>query len=175
VEGHYAQGSRCVAHSAAIRLCRRSDAAAGEAAEFLLRVKRLLAVAGQCRGLIWTVRLAASQGPQFFHALSDTAMNLVQLFLPLYDNQGRPFQKARFDRVREELAQEFGGVTAYVRSPAVGVWENDDGAVSRDDVVLFEVMVETVDRAWWTGYRQTLEREFAQESILIRVTKAEVI
>ena len=56
-------------------------------------------------------------------------MRLVQILLPLYDNQRKPFPRAFFDHVREELTKQFGGVTAFVRSPAVGVWENDAGAV----------------------------------------------
>jgi len=102
-------------------------------------------------------------------------MKLIQLFLPLYDNHGKPFPKARFDGVREALAKEFGGVTAFLRSPAVGVWENDDGAVCRDDVVLFEVMVDAIDRDWWRAYRQRMENAFHQEAILLRITEIELL
>lgn len=102
-------------------------------------------------------------------------MKLVQIFLPIYDNQGKPFSKGLFDKVREELATQFGGVTAFVHSPAVGVWENEAGAVCRDDVVLFEVMLEAVDRNWWETYRRSLERQFNQEAMLIRATKVELL
>ena len=102
-------------------------------------------------------------------------MRLVQILLPLFDNQRQAFPKAFFDQVREELTKEFGGVTAFVRSPAVGVWENDEGAVCRDDIVLFEVMVDAVDRAWWKAYRHRLERQFNQDAILIRATEAEIL
>lgn len=102
-------------------------------------------------------------------------MKLLQIFLPLYDNEGNPFPKAKFDEVRETLAQRFGGVTAFVRSPAVGVWENDAGAMRRDDVVLFEVMADAVDREWWADYRRAMEKAFSQESILIRATAIELI
>lgn len=47
-------------------------------------------------------------------------MHLIQLFLPLYDNDGQAFAKPLFDTVRGELTERFGGVTAFVRSPAVG-------------------------------------------------------
>jgi hypothetical protein len=102
-------------------------------------------------------------------------MKLIQIFLPLYDNQKQPYPKALFDKVREDLAQRFGGVTAYVRSPAVGVWENDAGTVCRDDVILFEVMVDHPDRGWWTGMRRRLEGQFSQESILMRATDVEIL
>jgi len=102
-------------------------------------------------------------------------MKLLQLFLPLYDNQGHAFPKAYFDHIREDLAKNFGGVTAFVRSPAVGVWENDNGAVCRDDVVLFEVIVDAVDRDWWSSYRRGLERQFSQDTILVRATEIDLL
>ena len=38
-------------------------------------------------------------------------MHLIQLFLPLYDNDGQAFAKPLFDTVRGELTERFGGVT----------------------------------------------------------------
>lgn len=102
-------------------------------------------------------------------------MKLVQIYLPLYDNRGDALPKPLFDQVRENFTAQFGGVTAFVRSPAMGLWENDAGDVCRDDVVLFEVMTEAIDRQWWAQTRRELEREFAQESILIRATEVEIL
>ena len=103
------------------------------------------------------------------------AMHLIQFFLPVYDNHGQPFARAQFDAVRAELTEAFGGVTAYVHSPAVGAWEDDSGGVCRDDVVLFEVMAPTLDRAWWTDYRSKLEQRFAQDEVLVRATSVEML
>lgn len=103
------------------------------------------------------------------------AMHLVQFFLPVFDKHGQPFEKARFDAVRKELTDAFGGVTAYVRSPAVGAWEDDRGAICRDDVLLFEVMAEALDHAWWRGYRTTLEQRFAQDEVLVRACAVEML
>ncbi|WP_374011993.1 hypothetical protein [Pseudoxanthomonas koreensis] len=100
-------------------------------------------------------------------------MHLVQLFLPLYDNAGNAFPRAGFDAVRAELADRFGGVTAFVRAPAVGLWEDDDGAVQRDDVVLLEVMAQNIDHGWWAAYRRQLQRRFRQDEILIRASAVE--
>ncbi len=107
-------------------------------------------------------------------ALPD-ATHLIQLLLPLSDNDGKPFAKARFDAVRAELIAQFGGVTAYVRSPAVGAWDTGDGSVSRDDVILFEVMIDGLDQAWWAAFRERMERDFQQEAILLRATRVEVL
>ena len=97
--------------------------------------------------------------------------HLVQLLLPLYDNAGAAFPRARFDAVRTTLLDRFGGVTAYVRSPAVGVWEDESGDVQRDDVVLFEVVVDALDAGWWARFRQSLERDFDQDAILVRASE----
>ncbi|MEN1956197.1 hypothetical protein [Luteimonas changyuni] len=100
-------------------------------------------------------------------------MHLVQLFLPLHDDGGERFARALFDAVRAELTERFGGVTAFSRAPATGLWEDDDGEVQRDDVVLFEVMADHVDHAWWRHYRESLERRFRQDEVLVRATPVE--
>jgi hypothetical protein len=93
---------------------------------------------------------------------------LIQILLPLRDNAGEPFAPAEFDRVRRELAERFGGVTFYARSPAVGIWKDDDGDVDRDEIVVAEVMADEEDRAWWRDYRGELERRFRQEEMVVR-------
>lgn|SRR5690606_33920655 len=100
-------------------------------------------------------------------------MHLVELFLPLRDNDGNAFPKALYDGVRAELAEMFGGVTAFTRAPATGLWEDGEGDVQRDDVVLFEVMAEQLDHAWWRNYRQMLEQRFRQDEVLVRATVVE--
>lgn len=102
-------------------------------------------------------------------------MHLIQFFLPVYDNEGRAFARARFDEVRAELTERFGGVTAYVRTPAVGAWEDGEGDVCREDVMLFEVMAPAFDRLWWSDYRKRLEARFAQEEVLVRAWPVETL
>lgn len=99
-------------------------------------------------------------------------MHLVELFLPVRDG-GTPFPAELFDAVRAELAEIFGGVTAFTRTPATGLWEDGSGDVQRDEMVLFEVMVEHVDHAWWRAYREELERRFRQDEVLVRATAVE--
>lgn len=97
-------------------------------------------------------------------------MHLVQFLLPRKDNAGRPFEKALFDRVRSEMTDRFGGVTAFLQSPAVGLWD-EGGQVSRDEMILFEVMVKKLSRRWWGAYRKELERRFEQDAVIIRAMK----
>ena len=100
-------------------------------------------------------------------------MFLVQLLLPLYDNSGQRIASAHFARVMGELTDRYGGVTAYLRSPAEGSWVQGGGTVDKDEVVMFEVMVDHLDRDWWSRYRVTLEQRFAQEELVVRATATE--
>jgi hypothetical protein len=96
-------------------------------------------------------------------------MKLVQLFLPIRDNEGRKFKSALFSDVHSELVARFGGLTAYSRSPALGLWKSSRGPTKSDDIVVIEVMTASVDRAWWRHYRRTLQKAFRQEEIVLRV------
>ena len=95
-------------------------------------------------------------------------MHLVQLLLPIYDNAGRPFAAGMYHPVRATLTERFGGLTAYTRAPAEGLWKEGDGRATRDEVVVYEVMAETLDRDWWASYRAELERTFEQEELVVR-------
>lgn len=95
-------------------------------------------------------------------------MDLVEILLPVRDNAGAAFPKSVFDRVREELTERFGGLTAFMRSPADGYWQDKTGATRADDIIAFEVMAESVDEDWWRAFRKRLEAVFAQEEIVIR-------
>jgi len=94
--------------------------------------------------------------------------HLVQLLLPLYDEQGTRFPSEKYDAVASELTERFGGLTAYARAPAAGLWEEAPGRTRRDDIVVYEVMVEGLDAPWWRDYRGRLEREFRQRELVVR-------
>jgi hypothetical protein len=98
---------------------------------------------------------------------------LVEFLLPVFDNHGEHFPKDEFERVRRELTDRFGGVTAFMHSPAIGLWEDQKGVVRRDDLVGFEVMTEALDRDWWRNYRAELTRRFRQEEIVMRASAFE--
>lgn len=95
-------------------------------------------------------------------------MHLVQMLLPVYDNAGAPFPSHLYAAVSAELTERFGGLTAYTRAPAQGLWREEDEPPQRDDIVVYEVMAESLDREWWSAFRARLEREFAQEELVIR-------
>jgi hypothetical protein len=99
-------------------------------------------------------------------------MHVVEILLPLSDNDGRRFPEQKFAAVRCALTERFGGATSFTRAPAHGTFV-EGGSVQHDDIVIFEVMTHTLDRDWWAAYRSTLEDEFAQDEIVIRATKVD--
>ena len=94
-------------------------------------------------------------------------MYLIQILLPLRDNQGQPYLADMFQSVNASLVEAFGGVTAYSRVPAKGTWVHHDHE-ERDDVIVLEVMAETLDRAWWEKFRLGLESQMRQKEIVVR-------
>jgi hypothetical protein len=98
---------------------------------------------------------------------------LIQLLLPA---GGAPSADGRASR---RNAEGVGGtiqrLTAYLRSPAKGLWTAPDGDTEQDDVVMVEVVTETFDRAWWRAYAITLAKRFRQESIHVRAVAVDIL
>jgi len=101
--------------------------------------------------------------------------HLIQILLPLKTRDGTDVPAAMFAEVRVELTQRFGGVTAYSRSPATGLWKRTEAEVERDQVIMIEVVVEALDREWWAQYRGQLEQRFGQEEVHARALPIERI
>ena len=105
----------------------------------------------------------------------NSSRHLVQILLPLANNDGQPFGDEVFANTRAELTERFGGLTAHLRAPARGLWKAGDGDLSRDDIVILEVMTESLDTGWWRTYRSTLEARFQQDVIVVRATAMVVL
>jgi hypothetical protein len=101
-------------------------------------------------------------------------MYLIQLLLPA-DGPSASGGDARIARTRAELVERFGGITAYIQTPALGEWTTPDGARERDRVVMVEVVAPGLDRAWWHSYGATLAERFEQEAIHLRAVKVEML
>lgn len=94
-------------------------------------------------------------------------MYLFQILLPRTDNEGRPFSGEDFERVKEELARRFDGVTVYRQAPAEGLWKHNNHTGS-DEIIIFEVMTDEIDLADWQRRRSELEQQFRQDKVIIR-------
>ena len=113
-------------------------------------------------------------------------MHLVQILLPLYDNEGRRLPRAHYDALARELTERFGGLTAYTRAPAEGLWRDEDAEgegkppdapapVVRDEIVIYEVMAESLDEAWWRARRRALERDLRQDTVVVRAQELRLL
>src|SRR5688500_17583874 len=81
----------------------------------------------------------------------------------------------RLAQTRRELAERFRGLTAYLRSPAKGLWTARDGHTEQDDVVMVEVVTDSFDRGWWRTYAAILAERFRQDSIHVRAVPVEIL
>jgi hypothetical protein len=95
-------------------------------------------------------------------------MHLIEIFLPMYDPNGTRFPQNLYAATRDELVSRFGGLTAHSLTPVVGLWEDEGGNVIRDDVIIYEVIAERVERSWWSEYRKKLKGRFAQAELVVR-------
>ena len=91
----------------------------------------------------------------------------IEIFMPVYSPSGEAFPDRLYEDLERELVDQFGGVTSFARSPAQGKWRQGE-AVTRDDIIVFEVMVEDLDADWWSDFRVRMEQRFQQEEIVIR-------
>lgn len=94
--------------------------------------------------------------------------HLVQVFLPLRDPDGARQPPEHFRWARDRLLDAFGGLTAYTRAPAEGLWEAPSGVVASDRVVVYETVCAAVEPPWWSAFRRDLELRFRQQEVLIR-------
>jgi len=96
-------------------------------------------------------------------------MYVVELFLPA----GGAATDVELTKLRVLLTEKFGGVTAFARAPAQGAWRTPGtGRVEQDNIIIVEVMTETLDREWWAKLKAELERDLKQKQILIREHEA---
>jgi hypothetical protein len=102
-------------------------------------------------------------------------MHLIQIFLPLSDPNGRRFPREEYEAVEQNFIERFDGFTAYRRAPAKGLWCSPSSGVQEDELVIYEVMAETIERAWWSDYRKSLKERFRQEEVLIRAQLIEIL
>lgn len=96
-------------------------------------------------------------------------MYLIQILLPVaVPDQPGMVVTAALAETRRELTERFGGSTAYLRSPAKGLWTAPDGEVEQDEVVMVEVVADQLDREWWQQYAAILAQRFHQQVIHAR-------
>jgi len=102
-------------------------------------------------------------------------MHLIQILLPLYDKEHNLFSAAYFTAIRQELTDKFGGITSYSRAPATGLWKENEAKTVKDDITIYEVVAEVIDRDWWREYKEKLKQKFEQDEVMIRAWETEML
>jgi inorganic pyrophosphatase len=93
---------------------------------------------------------------------------LIQLFLPIENEAGKPFPDKYFSAVKQQLTSKFDGLSIYENAPVSGRWKDDKAETIKDRLLIFEVMADELEIPYWEKYKQDLQKQFKQESIVIR-------
>jgi hypothetical protein len=92
-------------------------------------------------------------------------MKEYEIYLPTTDNDGSPIDPRELDRVKETLAQAFGGYT-HLRQRSEGAWSMG-GVTFRDEITILRVLDDGSAHFDMRAFRQSLEAALRQESVLI--------
>ena len=101
-------------------------------------------------------------------------MYLIQILLPIFNNSGRKFPAEYFQTIKNQLTARFKGLTAYNRKPAEGRWKKRR-TVQREEIIVYEVMAARLEMKWWRQFKLTLEKQFHQDAVVIRVQKISIV
>ena len=74
----------------------------------------------------------------------------------------------------QELTNKFGARPASSAPPGQGLWDSG-GDVERDNIAVIEVMTDEIDPPFWQAFRRKLERELAQQEIVIRAQRVSLL
>jgi hypothetical protein len=118
---------------------------------------------------------AANNGQRTKKVLTLKCMYLIQILLPLTDENKVPFPDEYYATLAETLTKKFGGVTAYMPSPATGLWKEDQNTTVKDQIAVLEVMAEQLDVSEWKKIKDDLARKFRQEEILMRTFQVTIL
>ena len=94
-------------------------------------------------------------------------MKEYDIFVPLYYNDGKPVEPAKFQQLQTRLLEMFEGFTFFPQ-PNQGYWKFGN-MTYHDEIVIYSVISQNSRRAreYLAGLKQHLKREFQQEEILI--------
>jgi hypothetical protein len=96
---------------------------------------------------------------------------LIQILLPLFDEKGENFPGSLYSGIKKELTEKFGGLTIYTRAPATGLWKENEKKITRDEIVIYEIVSDDIDERYWKNYKLFLQKEFRQDEVMIRCSE----
>jgi len=96
----------------------------------------------------------------------------VELYVPLAYNDGTIIDPNTLRDEENFLSERFGGVSII---PNVrGRWYRD-GAIQRECIEIWRIIVDEYDPSWWSGYKVRARNMYEQEDFLIVVSDVGLI
>lgn len=94
-------------------------------------------------------------------------MKEYDVFVPLNYNDGSPVEAEKFQRLQEDLLDQFEGLTFFPQ-PNRGFWKMA-GVTYRDEIVIYRVLTSADEEARYflADLKERLKADFEQEEILI--------
>ncbi|MFO1499772.1 MAG: hypothetical protein U1G07_15490 [Verrucomicrobiota bacterium] len=94
-------------------------------------------------------------------------MREYELYVPLYDNDGRPVDHQKIADLKQRLARQFGGLTHFPQENE-GLWRMGSFTF-RDRIVIFRVLAMDAAEAerFLREVKADLKREWQQKDVLI--------
>lgn len=102
-------------------------------------------------------------------------MREYELYIPLFNNEGRPIELSKITELKRRLVQRFGGLTHFPQENE-GLWKVGPFTY-RDKIVIMRVLAaaEEDTREFFGELKRHLEEEWSQKELLIVSRKIELI
>lgn len=98
---------------------------------------------------------------------------ITQVLLPKRSNEGRAYERERYQAFHARMIRRFGGWTR--KGQAEGAWLNPAGKVYAEAHWIYEIGHSRRDLRFWLAEKERLKEEFEQEEIWIIQYEGRVI
>lgn len=92
-------------------------------------------------------------------------MREFEIYLPTTMNNGTPVDGVEIQRIKDKLANAFGGYT-HLRHRSEGVWRMG-GVTFRDEVTIVRVLDDGSAKFDMRAFKKSIEAALQQEAVLI--------
>ncbi len=94
-------------------------------------------------------------------------MREYELYVPLHHNDGRLIEAERLDHLKQQLVNEFGGLTHFPQENE-GLWKVGHHTF-RDQIIILRVIADDDARAdhFFARIKEELKNELEQQDVLI--------
>lgn len=102
-------------------------------------------------------------------------MYQIQLLLSLYNNEGKAFPSSHYEKVKLFFNDKFGGITMYTRTSVVGLWKESPHSTVKDELIIYEILSDQLEKDFWQHYKSDLQSLFQQEEMVIKACEINLL